>query len=103
MTEFFRHLGWSYPELNAAGADPSVVNAQLGFHAPAFFDDVIRFEVECPHIGRSSFTLRHSVTRDGTDLATISIVYVHVTTHDSTSRPLPETVATALATHAASS
>ncbi|WP_406691909.1 thioesterase family protein [Saccharopolyspora sp. ID03-671] len=100
MTEFFRHLGWSYPELNAAGADPSVVSAQLGFHAPAFFDDVIGFEVECAHIGRSSFTLRHSVTRDETDLATISIVYVNVTTHDGKSRPLPETVATALASYA---
>ena len=35
MTEFFRHLGWSYEKLNADGVDPSVVSAQLQFLAPA--------------------------------------------------------------------
>jgi acyl-CoA thioester hydrolase len=41
MTEFFRELGWPYPELVAAGADPSVVSATLTFRKPARFDDLL--------------------------------------------------------------
>ena len=96
MTEFLRDLGWSYEKLNADGVDPSVVSAQLQFRAPAFFDDVIEFHVECARVGRSSFELEHTVTRAGRELAKINIVYVNVDAAEGASRPLPAAVAQAL-------
>ena len=102
MTEFLRHLGWSYEKLNADGVDPSVVSAQLKFRAPAFFDDVLEFHVACARVGRSSFELEHTVTRAGQELAKINIVYVNVDAAEGASRPLPAAVAQALSGNAGS-
>ena len=96
MTEFFRHLGWSYEKLNADGVDPSVVRAQLLFRAPAFFDEVVDFHVECARVGRTSFELEHTVTRAGEELAKINIIYVNVNAAEGAARPLPAAVAQAL-------
>jgi len=96
MTEFFRHLGWSYEKLNADGVDPSVVSAQLLFRAPAFFDEVVDFHVECARVGRTSFELEHTVTRAGEELAKINIIYVNVNAAEGAARPLPAAVAQAL-------
>lgn len=96
MTEFFRARGWPYDRLVANGVDPSVVSAQLVFRAPARFDDIIEFRVECTRVGRSSFELHHAVTRAGADLAEITIVYANVDTALGKSRPLTAAVAAAL-------
>ena len=96
MTEFFRHLGWSYEKLNADGVDPSVVSAQLLFRAPAFFDEVVDFHVECARVGLTSFELEHTVTRAGEELAKINIIYVNVNAAEGAARPLPAAVAQAL-------
>ena len=102
MTEFFRHLGWSYEKLNADGVDPSVVSAGLLFRAPAFFDDVIEFRVRCAQVGRTSFELEHTVARAGEELADINIAYVNVNAAKGTACPLPEAVAQALSGHRSS-
>jgi len=94
MTEFFRALGWSYDRLTADGVDPSVVSAQLTFRAPARFDEVLEFRVDCTRVGRSSFELHHTVTRAADELAEITLVYVNV--DSGRSSPLPEDVASAL-------
>lgn len=99
MTEFFRHLGWTYGDLNAKGVDPSVVSVQLSFQAPAFFDDSLDFHVTCTRVGRTSFELEHTVMRDGTQLAKITIVYVNVDAAQAAARPLPGVVADALSHH----
>lgn len=99
MTEFFRHLGWSYAKLNADGVDPSVVSARLSFRAPAFFDDILEFHVQCANIGHTSFELEHTVTRHGQELAKINIVYVNVDAGNGVSRPLAAAVAQALSRH----
>lgn len=96
MTEFFRHLGFSYADLNAAGVDPSVVAATLDFSVPAEFDDDLDFTVHCPRVGTSSFDLTHTVTRSGESIAAIRICYVNVDAQQHRSRPLPDTVAAAL-------
>ncbi|WP_223838439.1 acyl-CoA thioesterase [Saccharopolyspora pogona] len=99
MTEFFRHLGWPYQALNAGGVDPSVVSARIEFRAPAFFDDLIDFRVECTRVGRSSFELRHVVTRSETELAEINVVYANVDASENRARPLPDAVSAALSSH----
>lgn len=102
MTEFFRHLGFSYGDLNAKGVDPSVVSVQLSFQAPAFFDDVLDFHVTCPRVGRTSFALEHTVMRDGTQLAKILIAYVNVDAAQAAARPLPAAIADVLSRDVAS-
>ena len=96
MTEFFRHLGWPYDKLNADGVDPSVVSASLRFNAAVRFDDVVEFHVTCTRVGRSSFDIEQVVTRDGTEVASISLVYVNVDAAEGAARPLPAAIAKAL-------
>ncbi len=96
MTEFFRAAGWPYNELVNAGADPSVVSAQLTFSAPARFDDRLDLAVQCTRVGSSSFELVTHVWRGETLIAELALVYVNVDASVGESRPLPGSVASAL-------
>jgi acyl-CoA thioester hydrolase len=96
MAELFRMLGWRYDVLLAAGADPSVVQAELGFQSPAVFGDEIVVDTAPVHVGRSSFTLSSALRRDDQVIATINIVYVNVDAATARSRPLPRAIAAAL-------
>lgn len=97
MTEFFRSLGFSYAALTSAGADPSVVSAELHFRKPARFDDVLDVTVACPRVGRSSFDLFMVVSRAAETVAEIKVTYVNVDAAAEHSRQLPAQVAKALA------
>jgi acyl-CoA thioester hydrolase len=96
MTEYFRSLGFPYPALVAAGADPSVVSATLRFARPAHFDDVLDIGVACTRVGRSSFDLSMAISRSGLTIAEIDLTYVNVDAMDAVSRGLPDSVADAL-------
>lgn len=95
-TEMIRALGWTYPELNALGADPSVVHVEADFLASARFDDVLDVEVDCLRVGRSSFVLRTQICRDGARLAVMKATHVNVDAKAGRSLPLPEAFAEAL-------
>ena len=72
MTEFVKSLGYpGYGDFVAAGADPSVVRAEVDYRRPARFDDLLDIAVECTHVGTSSFRLRTTITRD-VDLIAVS-------------------------------
>jgi acyl-CoA thioester hydrolase len=96
MTEYFRALGFSYEELNAAGADPAVVSARLEFKQPARFDDVLDVGVAATRVGRSSFDLSTVILRGGEPIAEMVLTYVNVDACQAVSRPLPDIVARAL-------
>lgn len=96
MTEFIRSLGYAYEDFIAAGADPSVVTADINFKKPARYDDLLDVFVDCLEVGRSSFRLRTTIMRRGETIAVATLVYVNVDPEAETSRPLPETVADAL-------
>jgi acyl-CoA thioester hydrolase len=96
MTEYFRALGFPYLALVAAGADPSVVRADLTFMAPARFEDDLSVSATCVRVGTSSFVLAMEVWRDHSRLAELTLTYVNVDPVSATSRPLPEPVAEAL-------
>jgi acyl-CoA thioester hydrolase len=96
MTEFFRDLGWSYPELLGAGVDPSVVSVSMTFSAPARLDDDIAFDVTCSRVGRSSFELEHRVHRGADELAGLRLTYVNVDPVAAASRQLPGDIVAAL-------
>lgn len=95
-TEFIRELGWTYLEMNALGADPSVVHLEADFAAAARFDDVLGVEVYCIRVGRSSFVLRTEIHRGGERLAVITATYVNVDAGAGRSIQLPEVFAETL-------
>lgn len=93
FTELIRELGWSYHELIALGADPSVVRAEVDYLRPLRMDDVVELYVHCLHVGRSSFRLRTEFRRGNEDVAAAELAYVNVDPQAATSTPLPEVVA----------
>lgn len=95
-TEFMRDIGWTYAQLNDAGADPSVVRLEADFSAPARFDDILDVEVVCLRVGRSSFVLQTRISREADGLAVITATHVNVDANAELSRPLPEELADAL-------
>ena len=96
MTEFFRSLGWSYRELNAAGCDPSLVHVEIDFHRAATFDAELEITVRSTAVGNSSFTLTFALTEGGDRVATAVVVYVNYDIATRRSRPLPDPIRAAL-------
>lgn len=96
MTEYFRSLGFPYPDLVDAGMDPSVVSAELQFRTPARFEDVLSVSVACLRVGKSSFALSIGVRRAEEAVADIRLTYVNVEPREAVSRPIPSAVADAL-------
>ncbi len=98
MTELLRHLGYDYAELVAGDFDPTVVQAELRFRHPARFDDLVRADVTCTHIGTTSFRLHTALTTDERPIADIDLAYVNVDSKAETPRPLSEEMKRALST-----
>lgn len=96
LTEYFRHLGWTYRQLNDSGVDPAVVRAEVSFLSPARFDDDLQVDVECTRVGRTSFGLRTRLRGGQRDIAEILNVYVNVDADTTLPRNLPDEVARAL-------
>ena len=103
MTEYFRLLGLPYLELLAAGADPSVVQASVGFRQPARFEDELDVYVSCPRVGRTSFELHTELLKDQDVVASMDLTYVNVDAAQARPRVLPAQVAELLRGHSSAS
>jgi YbgC/YbaW family acyl-CoA thioester hydrolase len=70
------------------GAWPAVRRSVVEYHAAAYPGDVLRFEQELTHVGRTSFTMRQIAHRsaDETLIATAELVFVCV---GRSGRPVP--------------
>ncbi|MFF2244313.1 acyl-CoA thioesterase [Arthrobacter sp. NPDC058130] len=93
MAEYFRDLGWSYPELLDLDFDPSVVRTEISYLRPIYLDDLVDIEVCCTRVGTSSFTLVFSFMVAGEQVCRIESVYVNVYPVTGKSRPIPEAIA----------
>jgi acyl-CoA thioester hydrolase len=96
MTEYFRFLGWGYPDLLAAGYDPSLVTSQLTFHRPARLDDVIEVQVTCDRVGTSSADLCFAFHRGADLLCIVESTYVNVDLATARAQTIPRPIAEAL-------
>lgn len=94
MAEYFRHLGWSYPELLQREFDPSVVKSTLEFLAPAYLDDLVEIQVSCDRVGTASFTLIFILTVRGRQISRVENVYVNVDPKTASASPIPQDIAT---------
>ncbi|MFJ4029938.1 acyl-CoA thioesterase [Paenarthrobacter sp. NPDC089989] len=96
MTEFFRSLGWTYPQMLAEGFDPSVVKTSLEFRSPARLDDLVEVQVRCSRVGTSSLTLGFVFFVDDLNICEVESVYVNVDSSIAASRSIPEAIASKL-------
>ncbi|WP_172653021.1 acyl-CoA thioesterase [Rhodococcus opacus] len=94
MTEFFRELGWTYPELNSDGMDPSLIQSSARFLRPAGLDEEIDVAVTLTHLGTTSFALDFGLraVSEGTPIAELGIVYVNFDPTTRQKRPIPDQV-----------
>ena len=70
------------------GAWPAVRSTVIEYHAAAYPGDVLRFEQDLTHVGRTSFTMRQAAHRSTDDalIATAEFVFVCVSRNG---RPVP--------------
>jgi acyl-CoA thioester hydrolase len=101
MTEYFRSLGWNYPDMVAAGCDPSLVTTTVDFHKPARFDEELDVGVRLERVGSTSFTLAFEVLRvaDGALIASATTVYVNFDPRTERTRPIPDAVRERMTSH----
>lgn len=92
VTEFWRALGLSYPEMLAMGLDNQVVSLALQWSSPARFDDVLAVSVEALRLGNTSFTLSFVFSHhpSGRAIAQAEAVYVLLETSHWRKTPLPD-------------
>lgn len=97
-TEFLRAIGMDYRDVLARGLDNQVVKLTLEWQAPARFDDVLCAEVQCDHVGNSSYRLQTSFSLwpDGKAVASAEGIYVMVGTDNWRKTDVPDDIRAAL-------
>lgn len=90
MTEYFRELGFPYPDgLAPFDSDLYVVRSVIDYHQPAVYDDELEIMVRTGRMGRSSLQLLSEIHRGETHLISGELVYVNTDLHESRSKPIP--------------
>jgi acyl-CoA thioester hydrolase len=89
-TEYWRALGWTYPEkFEQSGADTFAVKATVEYHAPARYDDEIDVCVRIAKLGRTSLRLVLEIHRGDDHLVSGELVYVLANPTTRTPVPIP--------------
>jgi acyl-CoA thioester hydrolase len=90
VTEYYRAIGHPYPgSFAGAGTDLFVKKAEIEYHAPAAYDDLVDVCVRVARIGRSSFEFRAEIYREAELLVSGALVYVNADPALREARPLP--------------
>jgi acyl-CoA thioester hydrolase len=88
VTEYWRALGFAYPEgFTSHGVDTLVVSAKLDFHSSARYDDCLDVCARAARLGRTSLRMAFEIHRADAHLITGELVYVM--TDPQTHKPLP--------------
>ena len=90
VTEYYRAIGRPYPAaLASAGTDFFAKKAEIEYHAPAEYDDLVDVCVRTSRLGRTSFEFRIEIYREAQLLVSGSLVYVNADPATRQPRPLP--------------
>lgn len=93
MTEYFRELGFPYPDgLAPYESDLYVVRSVIDYHRPAVYDDELEVLVRTGRLGRSSLQLLVEIHRGNEHLISGELVYVNTDLHQGGSKPLPDAI-----------
>jgi acyl-CoA thioester hydrolase len=91
ITEYYRALGYPYPEgLARHGTDLYVKKIEVEYHASAGYDDEIDVCVRVARLGRSSFEFLLEIYRADQLLVGGRVVYVNADSETRKSAALPE-------------
>jgi acyl-CoA thioester hydrolase len=90
IAAYLATLGHPYPDLLAGGHDVMLVHTELDWSGALRYGDRAEVRVVPEAVGRTSFTLRYDVLRDGVTLCRARAVYVVVATDDNGKRPVPD-------------
>jgi acyl-CoA thioester hydrolase len=91
ITEYWRAIGCPYPDaLLGHGCDTFVRKAEVEYHAPAGYDDVLEVCVRVARLGRSSLRFLLEIHRGAEHLVSGEIVYVNADPATRKSAPLPQ-------------
>ena len=97
ITEYYRALGYPYPEgLARHGTDLYVKKAEVEYHASAGYDDEIDVCVRVARLGRSSFEFQLEIYRADQLLISGTVVYVNADPESRKAAGLPEFLRTAI-------
>ena len=100
VTEYWRTLGWAYPErLAERGVDTFAVKAVLEYHSPARYDDELDVLVRARRLGNSSLGLALEIHRGADHLVSGELVYVFVDVRTRRPVSIPAEVREALTTY----
>jgi acyl-CoA thioester hydrolase len=96
MSAFLAEGGLPYPDMLASGYDAQLVHTELDWHGPLGYGEPAGVRVSLAHVGRTSFTLRFSVTSSGRAVVDATTVYVAVRTDGSGKCEIPPVLLAAL-------
>ncbi len=96
-TGYLRAMAMPYPlAFERLGVDWVLRSTQLGFLAPARFDDLLQCELRLLDVGRSSLRYGATLRRGGNKLLEAELLYVMVSRQSLQSEPVPELLRDAL-------
>ena len=87
-TEYIRRLGTSYASLEQAGTLLAVAEANLRYHAPARYDDMIRVETTLSDVRSRALTFDYLICHAATGRRLVTARTLMVVL-DSDNRPVP--------------
>lgn len=92
VTEYFRHLSYSYQEMVKGGFDFVLAHISCDFRAAASFDDILEVHTRVAELKTRSFVVEFEIYRAGetTPLFTATSVYVGIDPATKQPEPLPQ-------------
>ena len=75
---FLRRIDYPYGRMHAEGWTTNVVHAELDYHAPADYEDVVENRLRVDSIGERSLTAIYEAWIDGEAVASGEVVHVAV-------------------------
>ena len=87
MTEYMRAIGYTYPDMVAAGVDMFYVEAGCNYRAPARFDDLLHVHTRVDHIGNTSFSFEFAIYKQPDDELIVTGQIVAVMADVETEKP----------------
>lgn len=89
LTELFREIGWTRPEITRLGSDAVTAEATIRFLGGIAYDDLLDVRLPITHLGTTSMIIEPRFVVDGSVRADGSVRHVFVSTESMDTTPIP--------------
>ena len=89
VTEYLRHLNYTYQELVKDGFDFVLAHIRCDFRGAAYFDDALEVHTRVAELKTSSFVVEFEIYRKGEAAALFNATSIYVGIDPATKRPTP--------------